>query len=480
MSAELIASLQKRITELEKENAELRRDRFPSANGAKTVSVPPPVQPVFDKAEKVVGDYFSNMKFRPGQGTIEVNDQRYVLVRASALSIDFFQKLLDLYADRGKDEAILIGRSFLFDIAHVIGLGDAGNFHRAMKLEEPLARLSAGPVHFAYSGWAYVDILPESHPSPDDNFFLKYRHPFSFEADSWLRQKKTADFPVCVMNAGYSSGWCEASFGIPLTAVEISCRAKGDSHCTFIMAPPHRINDYLEKDMSAGETKVYDVPMFFERKQAEEAIKASLHEKEVLLREIHHRVKNNLQIISSLLKLQSVFIDHPEMGKVISDSQGRIKTMAIVHEKLYQSNLGSVDLGDYLTTVAEFTRQSLAPPETHVDFRMNFPADPVTLKIDQAIPVGLIVNEILTNAFKYAFAGRKEGLISIRAERSADGNLLLYVSDNGCGFPEGKISAESSSFGLELIRLLTEQLDGKMEVNVKDGVSYSFSFPVEK
>lgn len=476
---EQIEALRIRISELERENAELKKGNQISVKNGKTVSVPEPFSEVFSQAETVVGAYFKNIEMRPSQGTIEINNQRYVLVRASALSIDFFQALLDLYADRGEAEAILIGKSFLFDISHVIGIEDAKNFHSVMNLKDPVEKLSAGPVHFAYSGWAYVDILPESSPTADDHFILKYNHPFSFEADSWMRKKKKADFPVCVMSAGYSSGWCEASFGIPLTAVEITCRAKGDEHCTFIMAPPHKINAYLEAYQPAGKPpEKYDVPMFFERKQAEEKIKASLHEKEVLLREIHHRVKNNLQIISSLLKLQSAFIDHPEMSKVISDSQSRIKTMAIVHEKLYQSDLESVAIGDYIQTVAIFTEQYLSSPETKVVFDFQFSNEPVMLKIDQAIPVGLIVNEVLTNSFKYAFHGRKNGSIRIATGKDQDGLLNLVIADDGTGLPPEINAGTASSFGMELIRMLTEQMDGKMEMKSENGVQYSFTFPL--
>ncbi|MCC6837577.1 MAG: XylR N-terminal domain-containing protein, partial [Bacteroidia bacterium] len=218
----------------------LRRD-FTSIRNQNTVSVPDNVKPLFDKAQEVVGEYFKNLKMEPNKGTIEINDQRYVLVRASALSTDFLNTIQLLYADRGEKEALSIGKNFLFDIAHVIGINDAVNFHTKMNLTDPISKLSAGPVHFAYSGWAYVDILPESNPSPDDGFYMIYDHPFSFEADSWIRSGKKANTPVCIMNAGYSSGWCEQSFGMPLTAVEVTCKAKGDDMCRFIMSPPHKI-----------------------------------------------------------------------------------------------------------------------------------------------------------------------------------------------------------------------------------------------
>ena len=232
---ENIDVLKKRIAELEKENSLLQKKLGHISPKGNTVSVPDKFRPLFDQAEKTVGEYFSNLKMDPTHGTIEINDQRYVLVRASALSYDFLSTIKQLYADRGNKEAMAIGKNFLFDIAHVIGINDAKNFHSKMHLVDPIAKLSAGPIHFAYSGWAFVDILPESKPSPDDDYYLIYNHPFSFEADSWIRSGKKANTAVCIMNAGYSSGWCEQSFGIPLTAVEITCKAKGDENCTFIM-----------------------------------------------------------------------------------------------------------------------------------------------------------------------------------------------------------------------------------------------------
>src|SRR6185437_7725415 len=200
-----------------------------------------------------------------------------------------------------------------------------------MKLKDPISKLSAGPVHFAYTGWAFVDILPESHPTPDDNFFIKYKHPYSFEADSWIKSGKKSETSVCIMNAGYSSGWTEASFNMPLTSVEISCRAKGDKHCKFIMAPPNKIDSYIPKNTKNNNKYAIEVPSFLEQKKIEEELNTSLAEKEFLLKEIHHRVKNNLQIISSLLNLQAQSINDPLTKEKYTESISRIKSMAIIH-----------------------------------------------------------------------------------------------------------------------------------------------------
>ncbi|MFC5271508.1 PAS domain S-box protein [Adhaeribacter terreus] len=273
---ENISNLKKRLKTLEDEYAELQKAQTFSLVGD-TVMVPKKFKSLFDQAQKTVGEYFSHLKMDPTHGSIEINEQRYVLVRASALAHDFLTTIQEMYADRGEVEALNIGKNFLFDIAHLIGKNDAVNFHSKMNLQDPIAKLAAGPVHFAYSGWAFVDILPQSKPSPDENFYLIYRHPYSFEADSWLQAGKKSKTPVCSMNAGYSSGWSEESFGIPLTAVEVTCRAKGDEHCTFIMSPPHKIEKHLErftKKVSKEHDKkaTYDIPTYFERKKIEEQL----------------------------------------------------------------------------------------------------------------------------------------------------------------------------------------------------------------
>lgn len=470
--------LRQRIAELEAENKALREGYHTHVTG-KTVAAPPQFQELFNVAEKTVGEYFTRINLRPSEGTITINDERYVLVRASALSYEFFNKIIDLYSDRGEAEAILIGKNFLFDIAHVLGIEDAKNFTKKMGITDPVSKLSAGPVHFAYAGWAFVDILTESKPTPDDNFFLKFNHPYSFESSSWIKTGKKSAFPVCVMNAGYSSGWCEESFGLSLTAVEVSCRAKGDEHCTFIMAPPNRIHEYLTKEQQQGKSSaVYDVPMFFERKKAEEKIKASLFEKEVLLKEIHHRVKNNLQIISSLLKLQSSFLNDPRLNSILQSSQQRIKTMAIVHEKLYQSDLQFVNVASYVRSIAQMSLETFSDGTKDIKFEFDFTTSVVYFKIDKAIPCGLIINEIITNAFKYAFVDRQKGIISIGVSKGLH-DFKITISDNGIGLPASIDPGNSNSLGFELVEILSRQIDAKIEVDRTIGTSYTITVPMD-
>src|SRR3989344_1654178 len=162
------------------------------------------------------------------------------------------------------------------------------NFHQAMDYTQ-----------------ANVELLPECNPSPDENYFLKFYHHNSFEAQSWKKAGRKSDIPVCTMSCGYSSGWCEESFGLPLTTVELECEAAGAEHCTFIMASPEKIKEYLTANQKGKTTEQFDVPVFFEKKYAEDRLRASLEQRETLLQEGHHRVKNNLQIVSSCLDRKS-------------------------------------------------------------------------------------------------------------------------------------------------------------------------------
>ncbi len=246
------------------------------------VSVPEAMAPLFQRAGESVKDYFSDKVATPSQGIIEIKGERYILVRAASMSKEFFQLVQHLYQDRGKDEARRTASGFLFDFAHALGKADARGFHARMKLTDPMEKLSVGPIHFAYTGWAFVKLLPESSPTADENFYLIYDHLSSFESDAWAKAGKHADFPVCIMNSGYSCGWCEESFGLPLVSVEVECRARGDAQCRFIMAPPSRIEAHVSSYLSrAGSPPTHhepvplDIPEFFQRKRMEDELRKS-------------------------------------------------------------------------------------------------------------------------------------------------------------------------------------------------------------
>jgi signal transduction histidine kinase len=254
-----------------------------SPSDLRTVAVPEPFVPIFLKAQEYVRRYFRDRDENPEAASVVISGERYILVRAASMSVEFFDLVTSLYADQGAAEAANVARNLLYDVAHSIGKADARAFHAKMKVDDPIERLSAGPVHFSFAGWAFVRIHPESRPSANDDYYLFYDHPFSFEADAWIRQGRRSEFPVCWMNAGYSSGWCTESFGIPLVAAEVECQARGDQQCRFIMAPPHRIEEHLARyfESHGGAERSYRgsghtavaIPEYFQRKRMEDALR---------------------------------------------------------------------------------------------------------------------------------------------------------------------------------------------------------------
>lgn len=221
------------------------------------------------------------------------------------------------------------------------------------------------------------------------------------------------------------------------------------------------------------------------RKQAEKAlqqaleqIKISLHEKEVLLKEIHHRVKNNMQVITSLLNLQSKAIKDELSLSVFRDSQNRVKSMALIHETLYQSkDLSRINFTEYLEKlVAHVSRSYRIRPEA---VKININVDHVSLPIDTAVPCGLIINELASNSLKYAFPADTQGEINITFGR-ADSHYLLRVSDTGVGLPADFDLERGTSLGMKLVRMLSGQLCGELECRNGIGTTFEIKFPEEK
>ncbi len=203
------------------------------------------------------------------------------------------------------------------------------------------------------------------------------------------------------------------------------------------------------------------------RKLAEEITIKSLKEKELLLKEIHHRVKNNLQIIVSLLKLQSKFVYDPRDLDIFNKSRSRVETMSLIHEKLYKSkDISQIDIGNYLRDLVSHLLQAYSVNSAKIEFKIN--AENILMSIDTAIPCGLIVNELINNILKHAFPDGYTGKIELNLWRS-DENVVLEISDNGIGIPEAFDLDKSDSLGMRLIDTLVKQLDGIIEVNSLNG-----------
>jgi signal transduction histidine kinase/CheY-like chemotaxis protein len=504
-----IEELEARLRALEEENARLREGLF-SPGGGDTVRVPEEFRPVFDVAQETVRAYFADIRADPSRGSIEIAGERYLLIRASALSYGFLSAIRMLYADRGDAEALHIGKTILFDMAHVIGINDARNFHRRMGVTDPLAKMSAGPVHFAYSGWAYVDILPESTPSIDEDFFLKYHHPFSFESHSWLQAGKQTDFPVCIMNAGYSSGWCEESYGLPLTATEIACKAKGDDTCTFVMAPPARMSEHVERELATASGDalrrvIYDTPVLFERKDVEERLReavtraeAASEAKSLFLANMSHEIRTPLTGVlglSEVLMQQDLPPDQKRMARTIHESGHAL--LGILNDILDISKIEAGrmtvasapgDVRAILREIAEALSALVAEKglDLTVDVDPNVPpwvsVDPLRLR--------QVVLNLAGNAVKFT----EEGEITLRAHWLDPESLQLQVEDSGIGIAESKATRLFEPFvqgddsdtrrfagtglGLSIARKLVELMGGEIDVRSEVGKGSTFWFTI--
>jgi len=209
-----------------------------------------------------------------------------------------------------------------------------------------------------------------------------------------------------------------------------------------------------------------------ERKQAEDLIKASLREKEVLLKEIHHRVKNNLQIISSLLSLQAGQAQGEVAATYLSDSQRRVRAMALIHEKLYQSNdISRIDFGEYLSSLVN----GLIGSHGSLPVQIQVDVSDIQLGLNSAIPCGLIVNELVSNALKHAFPDGNGGNISVGLDQDGE-RLRLTVADDGIGISDGVDIRSSETLGLQLVQSLVEQIDGELTLNHRGGASFEIAF----
>ncbi len=212
-----------------------------------------------------------------------------------------------------------------------------------------------------------------------------------------------------------------------------------------------------------------------ERERAQQRIAAALREKTVLFQEVHHRVKNNMQVISSMLRLQSGYLSDPQALEAFNECQNRVKTMALIHEKLYQSkNLAMIDFGEYVQSLASQVVRSYGQRAAQVQTKVE--VKDVVLGVDAGIPCGLIINELLSNAVKHAFPEGK-GTVSLRMNRS-DGLIELRVVDDGIGFPKDVDFRNPGSLGLQLVNTLVNQLEGSMElVSNGKGSEFRITFP---
>ena len=215
-----------------------------------------------------------------------------------------------------------------------------------------------------------------------------------------------------------------------------------------------------------------------QRKKDEDEIRSALEEKEVLLRELHHRVKNNMQVVISLMNLQAEKYDDARLKNAFLESKSRVYAMAAVHETLHQSsNLTTISLEQYLSKLCLSIRQSYRQQANRIEVRVN--VEPVEVMLEQAYPIGLVVNELLSNALKYAFAEDGQGTVEIAGRRTAANSVALRVADNGQGLPAAVDRRHPESLGLKIVwALVEEQLGGTIVADAGPGARFDITFPL--
>jgi PAS domain S-box-containing protein len=212
-----------------------------------------------------------------------------------------------------------------------------------------------------------------------------------------------------------------------------------------------------------------------DRKRKEEKLKAALKEKELLLKEIHHRIKNDIQIISSLLRLQAGSVQDDRLAKILNSSQSRIRSISLIHEKLYQgADLAAIDFGDYIRALAGqlYYLADVKPSSV----RLEVEATDVRLETKRAVACGLIINELVLNALKYAFPQGRTGMIRIEMKSQPGGRYVLIVKDDGVGLPETADLQKPEKLGFQIVRDLVKQLDGNIEVDRRAGTTFKITF----
>lgn len=300
-------------------------------------------------------------------------------------------------------------------------------------------------------------MLAALHKQTWDLIVCDYSMPeFNAPAALQLLQEQGFDIPFIIVSATIGEDVAVAAM-------------KAGAHDYIIKGNLARLTPAIERELREAKVRLA-------RKQAEEQIKASLREKEALLREIHHRVKNNLQIISSLLNLQADYLKDNQALEVFQNSQNRIELMALIHEKLYQSeDLARINFADYIQELITnlFSAYTFKPEA--IALALNL--EDIFLDIDTAVPCGLIVNELVSNALKHAFKLRKSGEICVNLYSIDENKIVLIINDDGIGFPEKIDFKNTESLGLQLVNTLTQQINGDIDLNGSNGSQFKIIFP---
>jgi PAS domain S-box-containing protein len=288
--------------------------------------------------------------------------------------------------------------------------------------------------------------------------------------------------PVVVADLRSETRFTPSAYLLEHGAVSGTCvavRGKAGAH-GVLGAYTRRPHPFTAEDVVFLQVFANMLGVLLDRTKAERQVHASLAEKEVLLKEIHHRVKNNLQVISSLLDLQSQHTTDGTLVEMFRESQNRVRSMALVHERLYRSfDLARVDFAGYLDRLTDDLFQSYRVDTEAVRLDLQTHGD-ARLPIDAAVPCGLLVNELVSNCLKHAFAGRPGGVIRVGLCPAADNHLHLTVADDGVGLPDGVDLQRADTFGLQLVAMLVDQLKGTVAIDRAGGTAFRIAFPIPK
>jgi signal transduction histidine kinase/CheY-like chemotaxis protein len=463
---------------------------------------------LFAKAEEVVSRFFRDRVDDPTRGTIDIHGERYLLIRGAALSVEFFDLVRTLYAPEQRADADEFARAILFDLAHAMGRSDAQNFHRVMQLSDPVAKMSAGPVHFAHAGWAFVEISSETVVSEGDDFVGVYDHPYSFESDAWVRAGRTNDSPVCIMNAGYSSGWSEASFDRKLVAAELLCRAKGDATCRFIMAPPHRIEGQIAAYLArhpevTPHVARFRIPDFFARKREEEALKLRQEQLERELRQtqklealgrlaggIAHDFNNLISVVlgQAMLAQRRVLPTDPlakDLAKIVRAGE---RAAALTQQLLAfgRSQVAHNEVLD-LNAIVDATARMIEPLiGDDIELVLQLAPNAGNVNADRAQLEQILMNLAVNGRDAMPSGGR----LSISTQRESPvnglGNVTLRVADNGVGMEEDVRArafepfyttkgSRGTGLGLSTVYGIVTNAGGTIEIDSRKGQGCSVS-----
>jgi len=255
---------------------------------------------------------------------------------------------------------------------------------------------------------------------------------------------------------------------------ELSGKIRGRVHCFSDVTTQRKASESLESLNEDLEFRVNKRTA--QLRHLNEKLQLSVQEKETLLKELHHRVKNNLQVIASLLRLQSSYVQNPQDRELFKDSENRVRSMSLIHEKLYRSQeMGAINAEDYIYTVVNNLVSSYGISSQQIAIEFNL--EPIALDVDTAIPCGLIVNELVSNCFKYAFVENESGSVKVECIDNGDRTIRLCVQDNGRGLPKNFNLEEIESLGLQLVQNLVEQLEGDLAFKGEQGTDIQIIFP---